>query len=156
MDKEELINNLGTIANSGSLKFIEEFKKQEGGADMGQNMIGQFGVGFYSAFIVGDTVEVFSRKAGGQAHCWTSNGEGEFQICSVQDFNLERGTVIKIYLKPEFKEFADKTQVKKVIDKYSNFIHYPIYLNHERVNVMRAIWARDVAKVTPEEYKQFY
>lgn len=101
------------------------------------SLIGQFGVGFYSSFIVGDTVEVFSRKEGkNEAFIWTSDGSGSFEISEANDFDLSRGTKIVIHLKPEYKEFAKEDTLKKIIDKYSNFIQHPIFLNHEKVNVV--------------------
>lgn len=122
MDEEELIENLGTIASSGSKKFIEEMEKQNM-KDSAENLIGQFGVGFYSSFIVGDTVEVFSKKGGeAKAHCWTSDGSGSYEITEVENFDISRGTKIVVHLKPEYKEFCQPENLKKIINKYSNFI----------------------------------
>lgn len=155
MSEQELIDNLGVIASSGSKRFIEEMEKQN--LKVADSLIGQFGVGFYSSFIVGETVEVFSRKEGqNEAYVWTSDGSGTFEIAETKDFDLKRGTKIVIYLKPEFKEFCQTETLKKIIDKYSNFIQHPIFLNHEKINIVQAIWAKSKSEVSEEEYKSFY
>lgn len=120
-------------------------------------MIGQFGVGFYSSFIIGNTVEVLSKKESEpKAHCWTSDGSGTFEISEVEDFNLERGTRIIIHLNPEYIRFANKDEIKKIIDKYSNFINHKIYLNHEKINLVQALWSKSATEVEEKEYQQFY
>ncbi len=121
------------------------------------NMIGQFGVGFYSAFIVGNTVEVFSkREYESTAHCWTSDGSGTFSIAEAKNANLHRGTRIVIHLRPEFENFAKNEEIKRIIDKYSNFINHPIYLNHDKINIVEALWALPPAKVKADDYQKFY
>ena len=139
MSEQELVENLGTIANSGSKKFLENLDEEDEALD---TVIGQFGVGFYSGFIVGQTIQVYSKKTGEDAHVWTSDGMGTFSVEKTTDFNLERGTKIVIHLKPEFENFALKEQIQTIIDKYSNFINHPIYLNHEKVNIVEALWSK--------------
>ena len=103
MNKDDLINHLGTIASSGSQKFIDALKSNNSNSrDLEDSIIGQFGVGFYSAFIVADTVEVISKKENEDAYVWVSDGNGTFEISSAQNFHLEHGTKIILHLKPEF------------------------------------------------------
>ena len=157
MTKEELIENLGTIAHSGSKKFVEQLaEKKEGNAD---DIIGQFGVGFYSTFIVADTVEVISKSnqdPTDSAYLWVSDGSGNFEISKVEDPGFKRGTKIILYLKPETVNFSKKNDVQKIIEKYSNFINYPIHLNGEKVNLVSAIWTRDKRELNDEDYSKFW
>jgi TNF receptor-associated protein 1 len=158
MTKEELIENLGTIARSGSKNFVESIKK-DSNTNLAENIIGQFGVGFYSGFIVGDTIEVISKSATAPdqpAHMWVSDGNGRFEISEVSDPGFARGTRITIHLKPESVDFAKKSEVKKIIERYSNFINFPIALNNERVNLVQAIWTRDKRDLTDNDYKTFW
>ena len=106
MSKENLIEMLGTIARSGSKEFVQ---KLEGGSQAQENIIGQFGVGFYSSFIVADLVEVTSKEEGLPAHKWVSEGHGTFEVEEVKDDELQRGTKIVLHLKEEHKKFAEKT-----------------------------------------------
>ncbi len=157
MDKQEMIDNLGTIASSGSRKFLEQLGKGKNTQGVEESLIGQFGVGFYSAFIVGDTVEVFSKRENDEkAHCWISDGSGTYEIAEAENFHLSRGTRIVIHLKPEFSDFSKDADIKKIIDKYSNFINHPIYLNHERVKVITAIWAYSKSELKEKQYKEFF
>ncbi|EAR95598.1 heat shock protein HSP90 (macronuclear) [Tetrahymena thermophila SB210] len=150
--RDQLINDLGTIARSGSQQFVKEVGK--GSAD---NIIGQFGVGFYSSFIVGDSVQVISKsEKESQAHMWQSDGNGEFEISTVGDCGFKRGTRIIIHLRPECQEFSKAEDVKKIIQKYSNFINFPISVNGERFNLVQAIWTRSKFSVTEEEYVKFW
>jgi TNF receptor-associated protein 1 len=158
MTKEELIENLGTIARSGSKNFVESIKK-DSNANLAENIIGQFGVGFYSGFIVGDTIEVISKSGSDPnqpAHMWVSDGNGSFEISEVSDPGFTRGTRITIHLKPECTDFAKKSEVKKIVEKYSNFINFPISINNERVNLVQAIWTRDKRELTDNDYKAFW
>lgn len=157
MNKDELIGHLGTIASSGSRKFLEALKeKQTSTKDLEDNLIGQFGVGFYSAFIVADKVEVISRKEGEAAWSWTSDGTGTFDIAEAQNFHLDHGSRIVLHLKPSFVNYARPDEIKKVIEKYSNFISHPIFVNAEKVNIVSALWSRDKREVSEEEYRSFY
>ncbi len=152
MTREELIENLGTIAHSGSKAFLKQLAENKGDA----NLIGQFGVGFYSAFMVGDKVSVYSRsyEEAEQGWCWTSDGVGGYEIESVE--NLPRGTKIVVHLKEDEKRFAEKFTIEGVIKRYSNFVSAPIELNGEKVNTVKAIWSRSKSEITDEEYKEFF
>ncbi len=132
MSRDEITENLGTIAKSGSQEFL---KKLQGQGSTGDNqaldsIIGQFGVGFYSTFIVADSVEVFSRSSlTGQGVRWVSDGSGEYEVSTVDNLDFERGTKIVLKLKAESREFSRETEVEKILKKYSLFITYPIKLN---------------------------
>ncbi|XP_075972791.1 TNF receptor associated protein 1 [Anticarsia gemmatalis] len=154
MTKEELTQNLGTIARSGSKSFIEEIKKQ--GADQASSIIGQFGVGFYSAFMVADKIEVFTRssKAGSQGYKWSSDGSGTYEIQEADGVPI--GTKIVVYLKTDCREFADDDTVQNIIKKYSNFVSSPIFLNTEQVNSIKPLWLMEPKEVTQEQHIEFY
>lgn len=153
MSRQELVDNLGTIARSGSKEFVERLQKEGGGAD---NIIGQFGVGFYSSFIVADYVEVVSKPQHGTASVWSSDGSGSYEVGDTADPGLERGTRITLHLRADCRQFGTLQEVRGVIQKYSNFINYPIAVNGEKLNLVKAIWARDRREVSEEEYQQFY
>eukprot|EP00877_Chromochloris_zofingiensis_P005364 jgi/Chrzof1/14829/Cz09g17250.t1 len=125
MTKDDLVKNLGTIAKSGTSAFLESMQK---GGDV--NLIGQFGVGFYSVYLVADWVEVVSKHNDDQQWIWASGADGSFSIAEDKGENepLERGTLIKIHLKDEAQEYADETKLKSLVEKYSEFINFPIYL----------------------------
>ncbi|XP_038213491.1 heat shock protein 75 kDa, mitochondrial [Zerene cesonia] len=154
MTKEELNQNLGTIARSGSKSFIEEIKKQ--GSDQASSIIGQFGVGFYSAFMVADKLEVYTRssKTGSPGFKWSSDGSGTYEIQEVD--NVPIGTKIVVYLKTDCREFADEETVRNIIMKYSNFIGSPIYLNDVQVNSIKPLWLMAPKEVTHEQHVEFY
>ncbi|KAL4703395.1 hypothetical protein ACJJTC_011184 [Scirpophaga incertulas] len=154
MTKEELIRNLGTIARSGSKSFIEEIKKQ--GTDQASSIIGQFGVGFYSAFMVADKIEVYTRSSitGSPSYKWTSDGSGTYEIQEVDEVPV--GTKIIVHLKTECREFADDDTVKSIIMKYSNFIGSPIMLNNEQVNSIKPLWLMEPKEVSHEQHTEFY
>ncbi|CAH2091856.1 unnamed protein product [Euphydryas editha] len=154
MTKEEIIQNLGTIARSGSKSFIEEIKKQ--GAEQASSIIGQFGVGFYSAFMVADKIEVYTRSSivGSLGYKWSSDGSGTYEIQEVD--GLPVGTKIIVYLKTDCREFADDTTVKNIIMKYSNFIGSPILLNNEQINSIKPLWLMEPKEVTQEQHVEFY
>lgn len=124
-----------------------------------ENLIGQFGVGFYSVFIVANTVEVFSRKLGtSDVNVWVSDGSGEFQVAraSEDELGVEFGTKLVIHLSPEQHVFSEDKEVRRVVDKYSNFVQFPIKVNGELVNSVQAIWSRSPSEVSAEEYLNFY
>jgi len=153
MTHDELVENLGTIAHSGSkafLKKISEEKKPDA------SLIGQFGVGFYSSFMVAREVKVWTRswKDGEPGWCWTSDGTGSYEIEPAE--NLARGTKIVVQLKPEEKDFAQSWRVENLIKRYSNFVSFPITLNGTTLNTVRAIWSRSKNEVKEEEYDEFY
>jgi molecular chaperone HtpG len=162
MTREEAVSNLGTIARSGTAEF---FRGLSGDQQKDSQLIGQFGVGFYSAFIVADRVEVLSRKAGLPAESgvhWESSADGEFTVESVT--LPKRGTTVKLHLKPEAKEFADPFRLRALIRRYSDHIAFPVRmrkegeasLEFEAVNQAKALWTRPRTEITDEEYRQFY
>jgi len=154
MTRDELIENLGTIAHSGSKAFLKQIS--EGKEKPDANLIGQFGVGFYSAFMVASEVKVNSRSFQPDApgHAWLSEGSGSYEIEEAAE--SPRGTRIFIKLKEEDKDFAQSSRVESIIKQYSNFVPFPIELNGEVVNKMSAIWTRSKSDVKEEEYKEFY
>lgn len=169
MSREDAITHLGTIAKSGTADFM---KNLSGDQKKDSHLIGQFGVGFYSAFIVADKVEVFSRRAGLDASegvHWSSKGEGEFEIATVD--KADRGTRIVLHLKAGEDEFADGWRLRNIIKKYSDHIALPIELPKEQaaaegeetpaqewevVNRASALWTRPRTEVKDEEYQEFY
>ena len=152
MTHDELIENLGTIAHSGSKAFLKQLAEHKGDA----NLIGQFGVGFYAAFMVSDKVTVYSRSydSDAQGWSWTSDGKGGYELEPVDD--LPRGTKIVVHLKEDEKRYAEKQSIESVIKRYSNFVSAPIELNGEKVNTVQAIWSRSKNEITDEEYKEFF
>lgn len=180
MNEADLIASIGTIAKSGTKSFVEALT---GDAKKDSNLIGQFGVGFYSVFMVADKVDVISKKAGEeQAYKWSSTGTGEFDLTSCT--KESNGTVIYIKLKDEEAgEFASKYRIKNIVEKYSNHIAYPIFLNydeevsealseedekagkktekkierkHEQINAATALWMQPKAKLKEQDYNDFY
>ncbi len=131
MTREEVTDNLGTIAKSGSLDFLNKLQRTNSGDNQAlESIIGQFGVGFYSTFIVADSVEVIT-KSDAQSHGvrWISDGSGEYEVSSADHLSFERGTKIVLKLKPECREFCKESEIEKILKKYSLFITYPIKLN---------------------------
>ncbi len=146
----ELVENLGTIAHSGSRAFLEQIKAQQADA----NLIGQFGVGFYSAFMVAEKVTVYTRsyQAGEQGWVWTSDGATGYEIEPAE--NIERGARIVLQLRDA--EFASASRIEQVIKHYSNFVQFPIELNGTAVNTVQALWTKNKSSVTDSEYEEFY
>ena len=153
MTREELVKNLGTIAHSGTKAFLKSVK--DSGSTPG-NMIGQFGVGFYSAFMVADEVKVHSRswRAEGEELVWISDGKTGYEI--EESPGQERGVKIVMHLKEELGEYAEETRIKHLIERYSNFVGFPIFLNGTRVNEVEALWLKNKSEITEDEYKAFY
>ena len=153
MNHEELVENLGTIAHSGSKAFLNAIK--EGGAK-NDNLIGQFGVGFYSAFMVAKSVKVYSRswRQGEHGNLWTSDGSGSYTIEQADD--LSRGTKIVIELNDECGDYATDSKIKTILERYSAFVTFPINLNGEHVNKVSALWLRSKNEIKEEEYTEFY
>ena len=159
MTKQELIDNLGTIARSGTSKFIEAMKNKKEG-DI--SAIGQFGVGFYSSYMVSDKVEVLSKDAEySEVNLWTSNGKENYSIESSK--KSKRGTCISLYIKKDADEFLDSFRLRSIITKYSNYIPFPIYLKdlddkekEEKINEGSPLWLKDKKDIKEEDYKQFY
>ncbi|XP_016115676.1 heat shock protein 75 kDa, mitochondrial-like [Sinocyclocheilus grahami] len=134
MNKEELVANLGTIARSGSKAFLDALQNQ---AEASSSIIGQFGVGFYSAFMVADKVDVYSQSAepGAPGYKWSSDGSGVFEIAEAS--GVRQGTKIVLHFKDDCKEFSSEDRVKEVVTKYSNFVSFPIFLNGRRLNTLQ-------------------
>jgi len=168
MTKDELVSNLGTIARSGSKQFVQSLK--EGGGGSTEGIIGQFGVGFYSSFMVSDTVTVESisgakaadaAAAGTSAkpHRWSSDGTGVYTIEESDPSaspELVRGSKITMRLKESCKEFSDPDRIKEIIKRYSSFVSFPIKVNGEVCNTVSAIWMKDKKEVSEEQYLDFY
>ncbi|MBN3281781.1 TRAP1 protein, partial [Polyodon spathula] len=153
MSKEDLVANLGTIARSGSKAFLEALQSQ---SDASSKIIGQFGVGFYSAFMVADRVEVYSQSAepGSVGNKWSSDGSGVFEIAEAS--GVRTGTKIILYLKDDCKEFASEDRVKGVVTKYSNFVSFPVFLNGRRLNTLQALWTMDPKEISEWQHEEFY
>ncbi|MBO4313660.1 MAG: molecular chaperone HtpG [Desulfovibrio sp.] len=166
MTEQELADNLGTIARSGSERFLADMaaegEKKEGEAPDASNIIGRFGVGFYSVFMVADKVEVTSRPAfveeGGDegAHVWTSDGLGSYTVDAVEGDEPMRGTVIKAHLKEDAAEFLEKYRIDAVIRKHSAFVPFPVFVDGEQANTQPALWREPKTSVTKEQYASFY
>ena len=161
LTEAELAETLGTIAKSGTSAFLKEMEGEEKSKDAAKTLIGQFGVGFYSAFMVADKVEVVSRKAGNtQCSSWESDGQSGFSI-STSEEEQAVGTKIRLSLKKDAKEFADPDKIKGLIKKYSDHISFPINIKEadgeiEQVNSATAIWTKSASEISKEEYKEFY
>ena len=152
MDRGELEHNLGTIAHSGSSTFLTELAEA---AKKDVSLIGQFGVGFYAAFMAGTTVRVQSRSwDGSTGHEWVSDGSGTFTITELE--GLRRGTRIIVELKEDAHDYASKWKVESIIKRYSAFVPFPIKLEGETVNTVQAIWTRNRSEISEEEYNEFY
>ncbi|MEI6818904.1 MAG: molecular chaperone HtpG [Verrucomicrobiota bacterium] len=153
MTREELVKNLGTIAHSGTKAFLKSVK--DSGSTPG-NMIGQFGVGFYSAFMVADEVKVHSRswQADGEPLVWISDGKTGYEIEESPD--QSRGVKIVMHLKEELAEYSEETRTKHLIQTYSNFVGFPIFLNGTRINEVEALWLKNKSEISEDEYKAFY
>ena len=156
MNKDDLINHIGTIAKSGTADFVKNMSDNGSAVDL----IGQFGVGFYSAFMVAKKVEIVTKKAGeDQAYKWTSDGLEGFEI---EDAKREtNGTDIKLYLKDDAKDFTDTVYLRHIVRTYSDHVEYPIVLDlgkagEETINTASALWTRNKAEITDEQYKEFY
>ncbi|HPN31080.1 MAG TPA: molecular chaperone HtpG [bacterium] len=153
MTKSELVENIGTIAKSGTKTFIENISKEGKNLD---DIIGQFGVGFYSAFIVAKKVEVETKSyvKDEPAYKWVCDGSNSYTLEEIA--KKDRGTEVKVFLKDDEKEFLEKDRVKTVIKKYSNFLRYPVYIESEKANEIEAVWTKQPSQVKEEEYKEFY
>src|SRR5210317_328709 len=153
MTREELETNLGTIAHSGSNTFLAELAEA---AKKDVSLIGQFGVGFYSAFMAGKKVRVLSRSyiPDAEGYEWASDGSGSYTL--TPEKGLRRGTRIIVELKDDAHEFANEDKIKQVIKQYSNFVSFPIKVNGETVNTVQALWTRNKNEIKEEEYADFY
>ena len=152
MNRAELEHNLGTIAHSGSNTFLSQLAEA---AKKDVNLIGQFGVGFYSAFMAGKKVRVQSRSwDGGEGHEWASDGMGSFTISECP--GLHRGTKIIIELKDDAHGYAEKWKIESIIKQYSAFVSFPIKLDGETVNTVQAIWTKNKSEISDQEYNDFF
>jgi molecular chaperone HtpG len=153
MTREELEANLGTIAHSGSNTFLAELAEA---AKKDISLIGQFGVGFYSAFMAGKKVRVLSRSytKDAEGYEWSSDGSGSYTL--TPEKGLRRGTRIIVDLKDDAHEFADEGRIKQIIKQYSNFVPFPIKVKGETVNTVQALWKRNKNEIKEEEYTEFY
>lgn len=176
MSEKELDDNLGTIASSGTKRFLEELQKNKD--SLSPELIGQFGVGFYSAFMVASEVTVITRQAGGEAHKWYSKGDGFYTIEPAT--RESRGTDVIVKLTPENEVFLDEWKIRKTVTRFSNYVEHPICMDvtkqepeldkdgkaiegkyksttsEETLNSMKAIWQKSKAEIKPEEYNDFY
>jgi molecular chaperone HtpG len=155
MTKDELVNNIGTIARSGTVEFLQTLKSSKT-AVTEENLIGKFGVGFYSCFMVTDkvTIETRSAQPDSEGYRWQSHGEGSFTIDPLD--RKERGTTITFTLKEDQKQFSELYTVKNVIKKYSNFVDFPISIGKEKVNTVTALWHKKSAEITDTDAHEFY
>lgn len=156
MTREELVENLGTIAHSGTKAFVESLSESER-KDAGT--IGQFGVGFYAAFMVADRVKVYTHSwrsdaDGGEHLCWTSDGTGGYEI--TEEPGQTRGTRIVLELKDDADEYAEEIRLKGILKQYSSFVPFPVMMGEEQVNQVEALWLKDKKEITDEQYKEFY
>ncbi len=153
MTREELVENIGTIAHSGSKQFLRAMSESE---QKESNLIGQFGVGFYSAFMVAEEVQVYTHswKAEGEHLCWTSDGRTGYAI--EESPGQRRGCKIVVKLKKDFEEFSKEWRIKSVLETYSSFVPFPVNLNGERINKIEALWLKNKNEVSDDEYNEFY
>jgi molecular chaperone HtpG len=153
MSHDELVKNLGTIAHSGTKAFLQSVK--EGSAVPG-SMIGQFGVGFYSAFMVAGKVDVQTRAwhADSPELLWTSDGVNGYEI--TETTGLDRGSKLVLHLKEDCAEYASESRVRHLIETYSNFVGFPILLNGKRINEVEALWLKNKSEISEDQYKAFY
>lgn len=153
MTQAELVENLGTIAHSGSKAFLKALGE---GAQKNANLIGQFGVGFYSAFMVAKSVKVYTHswRSAEPGHLWSSDGSGSYEI--EESEGQRRGAKIVIELKDECSEFSQEWRVKEILERYSAFVSFPINLNGKRINTVQALWLRNKNEIKDEEYTEFY
>ncbi len=154
MTRDEIIANIGTIAKSGSEEFLKQLSENK---DAVNNIIGRFGIGFYSVFMVAKEVVIKTKsyKKDEVAVEWKSDGLGDYEIADI-DENIKRGTTIEIQLKDDAKEFADKYRLEGIIKKHSNFISFPIYLDKDKVNTIAALWREPKSNLKKEQYDEFY
>ncbi len=186
MNKAELVDNLGTIARSGTKAFIDQIKQSDDANKAGPDLIGQFGVGFYSAFMVAERVDVVSRRAGSdESFQWTSDGKGAFEITALEG-ERATGTSITLHMKEDALEFLEETEIRRIVHTYSDHISFPIFLKGEeqppaknesegesegegasedqsqpedaqqQLNAANALWTRPKNDITAEQYKEFY
>lgn len=153
MNRDELIENLGKVAHSGAVEYLKKLGEND---KKDINLIGQFGVGFYSAFMVADKVEVESCSVEnpGSGYRWTSSGSSEYTIEPIK--KADPGTSVTLFLKKDAEEFAEEWRVKEIVERYSNFLSFPININDQRINVIQALWTRNPQDVKDQEYQELF
>lgn len=160
MTEDELVANLGTIARSGSKNFMAELERagSSDGMEIAKGIIGKFGVGFYSVFMVAHKVEVTTQPAtGGPATVWISDGNGTYELSELdEDIRQDRGTSIKIFLDSDYWSLLQESKIQEILTKYSNFVQFPIFINGNRVNTVQAVWGMDPREVEYDTYVEFY
>ncbi|NQU28533.1 MAG: molecular chaperone HtpG [Candidatus Marinimicrobia bacterium] len=154
MTEQDLNEEIGTVASSGTMEYLEKLKAE--GKTLEGDLIGQFGVGFYSVFMVTDEVTIETRHADAdsKAYCWKSTGQGTYTIEEIK--REKRGTKISFKLKKEYHDFAEEWRVKNIVDKYSTFVEFPIFIGKERLSRVGAIWQKPKDQVTEEQRNEFY
>ncbi|KAL7579424.1 hypothetical protein ACA910_014088 [Epithemia clementina (nom. ined.)] len=163
MTRDDMMSNLGTIARSGSSQFMKDLQRVDAGSELepGRGIIGRFGVGFYSVFMVAEKVQVTSRSAASEhahelPHMWSSDGNG-YELCTVdEDVRVARGTSVKLFMEEDYWEYVNEQRLQDILKRYSNFVGFPIYLMGRKVNTVDAIWTRDPKEVEEERYTEFY
>ncbi|GGT31780.1 molecular chaperone HtpG [Streptomyces chromofuscus] len=156
MSRDDVVGLIGTIARSGTAETLRRLRENKEPAEL----IGQFGVGFYSVFMVADKVSLLTRKAGEETGVrWESDGDGTYTIETVED--VPEGTSVTVHLRPADEEdalhdYADEWKIREIVKRYSDFISYPIRMGDETLNSMKALWARPRSEVKDEEYREFY
>ena len=161
LNDEELSETLGTIAKSGTAGFLKEIEDNKDSKSAAQSLIGKFGVGFYSAFMVADTVEVTTQKAGTNvAYTWVSDGQTGYDI-SKAEMDHPIGTSVRLFIKKDAKEYCEGSRIRSLVKKYSDHIQIPIKISEkegevEQVNSAQALWTKSPSKISTEEYKGFY
>ncbi len=153
MSKEELIENLGTIAHSGTGEFLEKLKDAENNS---KDLIGKFGVGFYASFMVAKEIKVYTKSylQGSKSFLWTSSGDTSYKIEEIE--NRKRGTLIELYLKDDEDEFLEKYRLESIIEKHSKFIPFPLYIGKDKIESREAIWRQPKNSLKEEDYQEFY
>ena len=162
MTREELIANLGTIAHSGSKEFINKLaqtSQEDSTTSAGKaalTLIGQFGVGFYSVFMVADKVTLYTRsyRIGDEGYIWTSDGSGSYTLEKGE--MTTRGTKIVLSLKPDAYKYAESANIQRVIKQYSSFVPFPVKVDGEKANTVEAIWIKNASEISDQEYEEFY
>ncbi len=166
MTEAELRENLGTIARSGTREFLRKLQEAPAGSPSSLQLIGQFGVGFYSAYLVGDRVEVTSRKAGqAEAHRWVSDGKEGYELFPAE--RAGQGTSVLIHVKEDQAEFLEEFRIRQLVERYSDYVSHPIELGrvpeaddkapeYQKANRANALWQRATKEITPEQYREFY
>lgn len=156
MLREELIENIGTIAHSGTVDFLKNLSEADSQEQDTLDLIGKFGVGFYSSFMVAEEIHIYTKsyKQNSQGYVWKSKGDTEYTI--EESPKKQRGTRIEIFLREDEKEFLEKYRIQNILTKYSKFVPFPIYLEKEKLEVVDAIWTQPKSSLKEKDYFEFY